>query len=49
MATGGHLPRSWFDRLTMSGKERRFFGERFMRDIVRANAVSDELLKRHGV
>ena len=41
--------RSWFDRLTMSGKERRFFGERFMRDIVRANAVSDELLKRHGL
>ena len=48
MTSRGHLPRSWFDRLTMSGKKRRLFGERFMGDLARANAVSDELLGRYG-
>jgi len=40
--------RLWFDGLTMSGKERRLFGERFMGDIAAANGISDELLGRWG-
>ena len=47
-AARGHLLRLWFDRLTMSGKERRLLGERFMGDIACANAVSDGLLARWG-
>ncbi len=31
----------------MSGRERRLFGERFMGDIARANAVPDDVLERY--